>query len=1074
MKNPILKYELRHWSKSPIAYFLLITFFAFALVTMLGTGGYFDGPITDNGKHNYLNSAYALTSNGFLFTKLLLFAVAVFFGFGVYRDFQHGIHQILYSYPLQKYQYLFGKFFSASMLVILCSVVVYFALWIGEFMLGIDNPKITNFSFAAYLTAAIFYALTTLLIIGTFVFIIVSLTRNIYAGIFTVICFVLLQLILENIFFNVKNALAILDPFGQYAFFISTEEWNHSIKNSNAIPIGPYAIANRLFWGIISVFSFYMFSKKFDFQYDKALKFNTRKTKKAKPKSNISKPIQIGKVKQNFGFASQLKQTFLLSLYDFKEIVKNWMFIMISIFGLAAVFFLQLRVSNTGDFNLLPSTRLFIGAPLRIYTIILVLCTFIFSGILISRARTHKMNLLLDSNPIENWQLIFSKVLSISMMHVLQLLLFFMAGIGIQLINGYHHFEFGLYFIQLAILTFPILLVWNITSLLAHTIVPNVFIGLFFLTCLWLGAQSIEQLGIKTNLLKFNEMPYLQYSDFNGFGDQLKGYFTISKYWLSIALLFIPITFLFWKRGTSRNVIERLLLAKQRINFKNLMLILISLICLGFTGSKLYQEEKIKNSNSYSSDQMRDALALHKKGWKKYNKMVQPKITDIDLELNLFPYKRRFEARGNYILINESDSEIDTVFIRTGFDEITELDWNGKAKEIKSDTIMKCHLFKLDEGLLPGDSISFTFSVTSIDNNLLSKNSSVLRNGTFLKQDILPRIGYQFSESVKTLEENQKHEHHFYHRDAHKVNLKTKISTSKDQHAIAPGDLVNSEKTETRNTYYYETKVPEKLNFSFHSGKYQIATEEFDGKNIQVYYHNHHGDNIKSIINGIKASLEYNAYFGEYPYEDIRIIEFPITEESYAGTLTCNNIPSSELLFNMNKEMMKNKSDMPYYVMAHELTHEWFGNQLKAADAPGAKMLSESITEYITLCIYREKLGDQLANSFLETQFKRYTNGKKKEKGTESPLYLVQEHQQYIAYGKGTIALNEIRKIIGEDKLKQVLSLFLNKYREDTNEYPTSLDFISLLKNEVSIAHHTMIDKWLMEVHEFSLEDILN
>ena len=92
-----------------MAYFLVLSMMAFAWVTMLGTGGYFDGPITAGEKVNFLNSPYALTRNSFLFAKLLLFIVAIFFGLSTYRDFQNNNHHILYSYPLHKSQYLFGS-----------------------------------------------------------------------------------------------------------------------------------------------------------------------------------------------------------------------------------------------------------------------------------------------------------------------------------------------------------------------------------------------------------------------------------------------------------------------------------------------------------------------------------------------------------------------------------------------------------------------------------------------------------------------------------------------------------------------------------------------------------------------------------------------------------------------------------------------------------------------------------------------------------------------------------------------------------------------------------------------------
>jgi len=215
--------------------------------------------------------------------------------------------------------------------------------------------------------------------------------------------------------------------------------------------------------------------------------------------------------------------------------------------------------------------------------------------------------------------------------------------------------------------------------------------------------------------------------------------------------------------------------------------------------------------------------------------------------------------------------------------------------------------------------------------------------------------------------------------------------------------------------------------------------------------------------------LDYNTkWFGQYPYREIRIIEFPHTEENYSATLMANNIPASEVLFNINAETMSEKFNLPFYVMAHELTHEWFGNQVIPADAEGAKMLTESITEYLTLCIYREHFGEKLADKFLETQHKRYHRGRKNEQGEEPPLNKVLAHQEYIAYGKGAIAFNGIANSIGRDKLNSILKNYLLKYKSQFNYYPTTNDFIQLLKKNTNKEDHHLIDHWLTQTNSLN------
>jgi len=152
--------------------------------------------------------------------------------------------------------------------------------------------------------------------------------------------------------------------------------------------------------------------------------------------------------------------------------------------------------------------------------------------------------------------------------------------------------------------------------------------------------------------------------------------------------------------------------------------------------------------------------------------------------------------------------------------------------------------------------------------------------------------------------------------------------------------------------------------------------------------------------------------------------------------------------------------------LAHELTHQWWGNQLVPADALGAKMLTESITEYISLRIYEEYFGKEKAQHFLSLQRQRYFEGRTKQTEKESPLYLVRPDQEYIAYGKGAMAFNTLQYYVGEEKLNTILKEFLEKYKFRADQYPTSTDLITHLKNSIPIEFHYII-KDMMETITF-------
>ncbi len=1068
MKNAVFQFEVKAWLKTSLFYVLIGSPFLFTSLGMLGTGGFFDGPTDSNQNIKLLNSPFALASVSFLFVKLLLFSTAVFGGFSLYKDYRNKTHHILYSFPISKSYYLNGKFTSVLLLLFIACFTTVLGIYVGEQLLGLANPKIGSFKFLGYLLALGLYVTPTIMVMGTFVFVVIGITRNIFSAFIVVMCFILLQLILENLLFNKPDWLALLDPFGQNAFQQATQHWSFELQNSAKIPVSLLVILNRILWIFLAGVSYIFFFKKFDFQYD--LIFQIRNSYSTKEHTKGRKKTQVdfsSVIRYDFSLGARFKHLLFIVVYDFKSIVRYWMFIMLNTFGGMAVFFIQLKVSNTGELNMFPLTRILLGAPLSIYTLVIIFGTFMFSGLLVNKARQYKMNLLVNATPVLNWQLMLSKIGAISLAQIVQLLIFLAVSLAIQLLNNYKDFELSLYFFHLFALIFPTLLIWNLISHFVHTLFPNIFLGFFVLACLWIWPQALEQLGINAHLLKFNNFPALTYSGFQGYGYRLQGYFYLLVYWLLFGLLMACMTALFWKRESVFSLKERLMIASSRLAPLNYLPIIILVVSFLWFAFKIYDAELQDEKRFPTGNQMDLWLKDYKEEWGQFSELIQPKITDIDLVLHIYPENESFDANGTYKLVNSSECVIDTIMIRTGFDEITKLNLEGKAKLLKSDSIMKSHLYQLFIPLQPNDSLTFSFSITNTLNTTFARNSNVLSEGTYLKQDILPRLGYQFVEHEWPLSYSLAKNYNYFHRDADYVNIHTTISTAKDQIAIAPGELITQKTIGDRSLYAYDSPKPIKFNFSFHSAKYEIIEEFYDELSIQFYCKKGHGYNSKFMIDGLKAALDYNTkWFGKYPYDQVRIIEFPLTEDSYTATLTANNIPTSEILFGVNTEQMKEKFNLPFYVIAHELTHEWFGNQLMPADNEGAKMLTESITEYLTLYIYREHFGEELANQFLEIQRRRYLEGRIREREAEKPLHKVLSHQEYIAYGKGAIAFNEIAKVIGLNKMNMILQGFVKKYTKQIHLYPTTLDFIQFLKEHTKEENHVLIDYWLLELHD--------
>lgn len=1037
-----------------------------ALISILGTGGFFDGvPETDK-EFRLLNSAHEINFSFQYFNKLFLFLPPAIIGMVVYKDYGNNVYPILYSYPIKKSDYLLGKFLSSLTIVILITLSIGIAFYLGELILGMGNPMIGQTNYWGYASAYFFFAWPNMIIYGIMTFVAVAFLRNVYAGFIMVIVLFFIQIMVDNLFYGTPVLFTLLDPFGQNAVAYETRFWTISEQNVRQIPVLGMVLWNRLLWTTLGILLFGTFYKKFQMEQETfRLIPNTRKRKS---EGNVlNKPIQPvyhhTKTTINYSFPCQIQAMLKLSAIDCRFIIKERLFHVLMLLGMLSLVFAMSRVTNRADMTFLPLTRIVLSVPMFFFSTMIMLITFVYSGLLVNRSRMAKTNQLIDTTATSNWVLLGSKILALLQVQILLLFVLMLCGIGLQIYNGYFQFKIDLYLFHLFLITFPALAIWASLSVFIHTIVPNVYQGIFLLLLLWIGKDQLPEIGIETYLTRFNTPPQIVYSDLNGFGHGLLANFIINAYWLAFSAILIIVTYLFWERGYSYSKKERFQKAVQHWNgfISYTLLLFITLFCL--LGFYIYNEENISSRTAGNSEEV---LKDFRASFKKYKFTIQPKIASVKLNMELFPENNSMQVKGHYLLVNKTSQPIDTLLIKTGFDEITKLYLNVPNKVVQKDDAMQFAVYILEKPIESGDSIRMEFEIKNKPNTLFFRYSSILQNGTFLRTDILPRLGYILEKEYREPNDSLFRYSNFYSSDADLVDIETVISTNHSQMAIAPGALINQWTKNKRNFFHYKTTEKVKFAFAFNSGVFSVSKTKQKGVNLEIYHHEKHNFNLKDMAEGLRASLDYNTrFFSPYQLAAVRTVEFPLTEGTFASVMS-NSIPTSEVRFILRNGTAKNQINLSFYVQAHELTHQWWGNQVVPADALGAKMLTESISEYISLRIYERKFGQEKAQHFLSFQRQRYLEGRTKEVEKESPLYLVRPEQEYIAYGKGAMAFNTLQYYVGEQKLNMALKIFLENYKFRTDRYPTSTDLIVHLKKYIPIEFHYII-KDMMETITF-------
>ena len=209
------------------------------------------------------------------------------------------------------------------------------------------------------------------------------------------------------------------------------------------------------------------------------------------------------------------------------------------------------------------------------------------------------------------------------------------------------------------------------------------------------------------------------------------------------------------------------------------------------------------------------------------------------------------------------------------------------------------------------------------------------------------------------------------------------------------------------------------------------------------------------MIAGAQAALEFDsAHFGAYPHRSLRFVETPLYQ-SYARSFPMT-IPFSESLGFVSDLRDPDAVDHVFYVTAHEVSHQWWGDQAIAANVQGSGLITESLAEYSALMAVEHRFGAAAGKRILRFDLDEYLRLRGADHVGESPL-MRDEGQPYLVYRKGSLALYRLKQELGEEAVDRALARFIDGARGQHAPYVTSLDLIAALRAEAPADKQALI-----------------
>jgi ABC-type transport system involved in multi-copper enzyme maturation permease subunit len=1060
----IALFEARQRLKLLSTWIYFFSFLALAMLWVAAAGGAFKDLTISFGSRVLVNGPRQVALSSAVLGCFGIVVAAAMMGRSVQQDFEYETHHFFFSAPIPKFAYVFGRFFGAlaTMAVVYSSIVL--GNLLGALLPGVDPSRVGPFTALAYVQPYFLTLLPNLFIFGAIFFILAALTRRMLpvyvAGVVMMIGYLVAPSLARDL--DYKTLAALIDPFGTTSLIRLTEYWTIAERNTRQVDLEGVYLANRLIWSAFSVVVLLLGYWRFSFVSSPAAR---RAAVRGEGETAATTTPPAGATTEAPDFAARnlglllLKSTWL----DLRESVKNVYFAVIALAGVLVLVVSSLDLGAVYGTKTYPLTYMVLELIRDVFSVFLLIVTTFYAGEMVWREREARMSLMLDALPVPSWLPLAAKTLALVGLQALLLLVAMVCGMLIQLFRGYVALEPGLYLFTLFGLLLPKYALIAALAIAVQAILNHKYLGYFVLVLYYIASITLSTLGLDHPMLLYGALPDVTYSAMNGFGHHLPLQRTLLVYWGGAALVLLAAALVLWPRGVTDRFRDRLQLARQRLSPG--VLGAFSLGALLFVGSGALLWYNLEHVGAYKSAWTKDRLrAEYELRYRRYAKLAQPRITNVDLQVDLLPAARTLKVKGAYQLENRSGAPVTELFVSQQPGPVLRPRFSQPVRLLAADTERGFYRYALATPMAPGARIALEFELEDAPGGVLGlgRETAVVANGTFFSNAILPHIGYQ--QSIELTDDRDRKRHglapkermaarddaaaqanNYIGSDADWIRFDAVVSTSLDQIAVAPGTLDSEWMARGRHYFHYRMDKPTLNFYTFQSARYEVRHDRWQDVTIDVYYQPGHDFNVDRMIRGAKAALEYGSkHFGPYQHRELRIAEFPryaTYAQAAPGVIAFSE--SAGFIAKVDPDSRKD-IDYPYYITAHEVGHQWWAHQLVGADSRGATVLSESLAEYTALMTMRRSFGSSKMRRFLRYDLEEYLMGRAVEAKKELPL-AQNENQAYIHYRKGSLAMYLLQDLLGEDVVNGVLHQLLAEHAFRGPPYPT----VSLLVDKL-------------------------
>ena len=1050
----ITRFEIRYQLRNPVFWVAVAIFFllGFGLTASENVSIGTPGAVHEN-------SPYAIAVATAVMTIFYLFIVTAFVANAIVRDDSSGFAPIVRATPVAKAQIVLGRFAGGLVVAWLGYLAVPIGMALGSMMPWVDPETVGPQVFAYYAWNYAVFALPNIFMTSALLFALATVLRSMMASYIGVVLLVIGYLVTSSIVgqkIEYREAFARWEPLGNGALAEATRYWTQADMNTRLVELGGTLLFNRAFAVVLGIlflaFTVWRFSMTERAPSRRKLRKLAKREKRDAKVASVAPALGGEALVARDSQPSRAVQFMTRLRVEARQVLTSPGLIVLVLFGIAntaAVLWLGQSTYGTADH---PTVAATVNTVRGGFGAIIIMLAVFYGGELVWRERDRKLNEILDSTPVPGWIMTVPKILAIFVVLLLVNLGAMATGLFYQLVEGAKDFGIPQYLGWFIIPAAVDGLLIAVLAVFAQVLSPNKYVGWGIMFVWFVGTIFLSNMGYGNPLYNYGSSTSVPLSDFNGAAGFWKGAATLQLYWAFFALILAVVAHLLWPRGTDLGLGVRA--RRMRRSAAGMPMVLVGLAAVAMAATGAFAYYNISVLNSYTTpDEAEKYAADYERKYLKYEKLPQPGITKVTLDVNLFPDDRRLVVQGRYDLKNNTQVPIRDVHVRKGNRDVEFLDLEiAGARLVSNDEEFGYRIYRFAEPLQPGATASLTFRSRLWRRGFRASDTAtdVIENGTFVNNfDFAPIIGMDrrvlLSDRTQRrrqglpdelrppkLEDMGATARNYIGSDW--VLSDITVTTSADQVPIAPGSRVSDTTANGRRSARFVSKAPILYFFSIQSSDYEVARREHEGVNLSVFYHEGHDWNVQKMLRAMATSLDYyRANFGPYQFDYARIIEFPgyaSFAQAFAGTM-----PYSESIGFVANTDDPDEIDFTTYVIAHEIAHQYWAHQVVGADMQGSTISSETLAQYSALMVMKHLYGPDQIRRFLKYELDNYLSGRKGEALEELPLARVENqavHPLPQGCGGDVSAAAAARR---RPRQPGALSRFLDKFRFEGPPY---------------------------------------